>query len=138
VGPQAPIWIIGADHWPRAYLRAELIERGCEAVGFVSARGAVLELLAARSRPPSLIVCDLQGQHLSPGLAAALFRAEVPVIAIAGASEAEDQMLRAFPWAAFLRRPVTVGSVADTAVRLAGPAASGPPAEGAPGPGAGS
>ena len=32
------IWIIDAEQWPRALLRAELIERGYDAVGYVTVR----------------------------------------------------------------------------------------------------
>src|SRR5689334_9573424 len=35
------VWIVDAEHWPRAYLRAELIERGYDAVGFVGVREAL-------------------------------------------------------------------------------------------------
>jgi hypothetical protein len=32
---EPPVWIVASDHW-RAYLCAELIERGYDAVGFVT------------------------------------------------------------------------------------------------------
>ena len=32
------VWIIDVDQWPRAMLRAELIERGYDAVGYVTVR----------------------------------------------------------------------------------------------------
>ena len=118
--PRARVWIIGSDQWPRAYLRAELIERGYDAVGYVTLREAVLELTMFPARRPRLIVLDLHDQLEDEKVVAALLRRGVPVIALAGATEAAQPDLAALPWAAFLRRPITIGAVADTVVRLAG------------------
>jgi hypothetical protein len=105
------IWIIDADHWPRAYLRAELIERGYEAVGFVTV-GDALAVLALRPRVrPALATVDLQGQ--TPTELARLLRAGFPVLAIAGVTAWATEALRALPWAAFLRRPLSFGAIAD-------------------------
>ena len=41
------VWIVDADHWPRAELRALLIERGYDAIGFESLVDAVLRAAAA-------------------------------------------------------------------------------------------
>ncbi|HEY2730946.1 MAG TPA: hypothetical protein VGK52_13475 [Polyangia bacterium] len=120
------IWIIGSDWWPRAYLRAELIERGHDAVGFITIRDAVITLTLGRARRPGLIVCDLHGQALDPELARGLFQARAPIIAIAGNVEAEDGWIRGLPWTAFLRRPITIGAVADMVGRLTLPAAPSP------------
>ncbi len=118
------VWVIGSDLWPRAYLRAELIERGYDAVGFVTVRDAVINLYMQRQRPPALIVCDLHEQAFDERLAGALFKAGVPVLAVGGAPEADDARVRNLPWAAFLRRPITIGTVADTVARLAPPGAT--------------
>jgi hypothetical protein len=113
---RGPVWIIDAEQWPRASLRAELIERGHEAVGFVTALDA-LTRLALRREPPALAVIDLGGQPSNPGPLDALLRAGFPVLAIGGAAWATDS-LRARSWAAFLRRPLTVGAIADEVERL--------------------
>lgn len=118
------VWIIGSDLWPRAYLRAELIERGYDAVGFVTIRDAVINLFLLREHLPALIVCDLHEQAFDERLAGALFKAGVPVVAVAGAPEADDERVRNLPWVAFLRRPITIGTVADTVMRLAPPGAT--------------
>jgi DNA-binding NtrC family response regulator len=115
------VWIIDSDQWPRASLRAELIERGYDATGFVTIRDALVRLIVDRGRRPALIVCDLHEQGLDEKLATALFREGVPVVAIAGVPEADDEAVRALPWRAFLRRPVTIGAVAETVRRLAPP-----------------
>jgi DNA-binding response OmpR family regulator len=117
LGSRPPVvWIVSAEHWPRALLRAELIERGYDAVGFVR----VADLLRAwRARRPALVVVDLAGQH---GLDVAFRvweRAGVPVLGIAGAAEASWDSVRGFAWAALLRRPQTIGGIADSVDRVA-------------------
>lgn len=113
VAPPARVWIIDSDQWPRASLRAELIERGYDAVGVVTLREGVVRLVSHPDQQPQAIVIDLQGQIDDASLLAVLFRHGIPVIAIAGASAAEAHGVRELPWAAFLRRPVTIGAVAD-------------------------
>jgi hypothetical protein len=112
------VWVIGADHWPRAFLRAELIERGLDAIGFASARDAVARMVADRSAArPALAVIDLHDQLIPDRALATLLAAGFPVIALGGAAEWADQTLRARPWALFLRRPLTIGALADAAQR---------------------
>jgi hypothetical protein len=72
------VWVVDADHWPRAELRALLIERGYDAMGIAT---------------------------------------RVPVIAIGGAVEWEQTGVRGGAWAACLRRPVTLGDIADAVAR---------------------
>jgi hypothetical protein len=110
---RARVWIIGSDHWPRAYLRAELIERGYDAVGYVGIRDALIDLALAPSRRPRLVVIDLLGQLEDETLVAALFRQDAPVVALAGATAATEEPLLHHPWTVFLRRPLTIGQVAD-------------------------
>jgi hypothetical protein len=110
---RARIWIIGADHWPRAYLRAELIERGYDAVGYLGIRDALVDLALAPSRRPRLVVLDLLGQIEDETVVAALIGQGAPVVALAGATAATEERLLHHPWAAFLRRPLTIGQVAD-------------------------
>jgi hypothetical protein len=109
------IAIIGANHWPRAYLRAELIERGHDAVGYVTIDDALRDV--ARLRPttpvPRLIVLDLLGQGADDAALAAVFRQGVPVVAVAGSTEAAQPAIRERRWAAFFQRPVTIGAIAD-------------------------
>ena len=114
---RGPVWIIDAEQWPRASLRAELIERGHEAVGFVTALDA-LTRLALRREPPALAVIDLGGRPSSSKQLDVLLGAGFPVLAIGGAAAWATASLRARPWAAFLRRPLTVGAIADEVERL--------------------
>jgi len=98
----------------------ELIERGFEAIGFVTLRDALVRLVVAPAGGgrPTLAVVDLQEQATADRGLSTLLGAGFPVIAIGGAAAWADQGLRARPWALFLRRPVTIGAIADAAQRL--------------------
>jgi hypothetical protein len=105
------VWIVNADHWPRAYLRAELIERGYDAIGFVTLRDAITRLLLARSRRPRLLVIDLHGEVTDDRVRDVLLRERVPVLGIAdGAHSAPETRA---PFVAILRRPLTIGAIAE-------------------------
>ena len=114
---RTPIWIADSDHWPRAYLRAELIERGYDAEGFVTVTELLVRLALSPVRP-ALVVVDLRGQELQERSLTALLDAGFPVLAIGGATEWENEQLRTRRWARFLRRPLTIGEVADAVDRL--------------------
>ncbi len=112
--PAGPlVWVIAADRGPRAALRAELIERGFDAVGFESLRDAVLTGRLPGARRPAIVVVDLDGQAAPDPVLDALFALEAAVIAVAGPIETGDPRLRARSWASWLRRPITLGSIAD-------------------------
>lgn len=111
------IWIIDAEQWPRAMLRAELIERGFDAVGYITVRDAIDAL---PERHPDAIVIDLRGQPLP--LVERLPKLRVPVIVIAGISEIND--LPDLGWAAVMRRPVSLGEIADRVAALTAPRAA--------------
>lgn len=113
---------MSADQWPRAYLRAELIERGYDAVGFVTMKDALIRLMLARSRRPALMVVDLHGQDLNEKVRAMLFREGVAMLAIADAGSGEDERLG--PVVATLRRPLTIGAIANAIDRLMGRASA--------------
>jgi hypothetical protein len=112
------VWIVNRDHWPRAYLRAELIERGYDAIGFVTLKDAVVRLMLARSRRPFLLVIDAAGQVLDDRLRAVLIRERVPVLAIADA--AGDAQEAIVPAVKVIRRPLTIGAIADAVDDLSG------------------
>ena len=105
------VWIIDPEQWPRALLRAELLERGYDAVGFLTVDDA-LRMMPLRW--PDVIVVDLR--HLSRQEAARLFGAEVPVIALTGV--APEPWVSELPFAAVLQRPVSIGEIADRVEEL--------------------
>jgi AmiR/NasT family two-component response regulator len=100
------VWIIDPEQWPRALLRAELIERGVDAVGYLAASDALARLGA---RFPDRIVVDLKDATRED--IAQLFQVGVPVIGIVAMPE--PAWVRDFPWTALLRRPVSVGEIAE-------------------------
>lgn len=125
-GPLGPrIWIVNADHWPRAYLRAELIERGYDAAGFETLRDVVVRLAMARAQRPALLIIDLHGQQVDDGSRAALCRERVPILAVVDAAQSDDGLPE--PLVAILRRPLTIGAIADAVDRLAGGPTVAPP-----------
>jgi DNA-binding NtrC family response regulator len=105
------VWIIDAGQWPRAMLRAELIERGLDAAGYVTVRDAIDAL---PERRPDVIVVELRGQPMP--LVERLPKLGVPVIVIGGAVELGE--LPDGQWIA-LRRPVSIGEIADRVTELA-------------------
>jgi len=111
--------VIGAERGPRAALRADLIERGHDAIGFETLRDAVRAGRLPGARPPALVVIDLHDQRVDDLSLDALFATGAPVIAVAGAIEAGDVRLRARPWARCLRRPLTLGAIADAVADVA-------------------
>jgi hypothetical protein len=56
---RAPVWIVSAEHWPRAMLRAELIERGFDAIGYVSVVDALLVSCHPTVEKPAVVILDL-------------------------------------------------------------------------------
>ncbi len=109
------IWIVDCDQWPRAALRAELIERGYEAVGHVLLGDALKDLGAGgpQARPDALIL-ELRGQEVSQVGLRELAGSSIPVIILGGNVELNDPSLRQFQWAAVRRRPITLGEIADS------------------------
>lgn len=104
------IWIIDSEQWPRAMLRGELIERGYDAVGYLTVDDA---LRTMPRRWPDLIIVDLR--HLARPEVERLFGGNVPVIGIAGIPEANEPWLAELPFRALLRRPVSIGEIAERA-----------------------
>ena len=107
------VWIVDREHWPRACLRAELIERGLDAVGFVELGDALEALVRPSTARPDALVLELGGAPHDARLLDLLERARIPVVALAGALEKTDAGLGARRWARVLARPVTLGRIAD-------------------------
>jgi len=101
------IWIIDSEQWPRAFLRAELIERGFDAVGYLSVEDALRNI---RTRFPDAIVVELR--DVAREDIARLFEIGVPVIGIV--SRPEPAWLNEFKWGALLRRPISIGEIANS------------------------
>jgi DNA-binding NtrC family response regulator len=114
------VWVIDSDQWPRALLRAELIERGYDAIGFTSVAEAITRLAIARNRRPRLVLVALSGQALTRTGVALLSAGGVPVIGIAGTvqvASAPDGL----GLTALISRPVSLGEIAETVERQIAP-----------------
>lgn len=108
------VWLIDADHWPRALLRAELIERGYDAIGFETVAQAIARLALDRRHRPRLVVIDLASQRLTESGFKLLSDGGVPVIGIGGTVAAESGKLG---WTDWLQRPVSLGEIAGAVDR---------------------
>ena len=116
---QPIIWIIDNNHWERANLGAVLIERGYEVEGFVSIFDAVVMFYREKVEKPAVIVLEIKNLQYQGAELDELLRIGAPVILLSGVYE-DMESARRREWAAVLRRPFTVGQVAQTAERLAG------------------
>lgn len=112
------VWIIDSQQWPRAYLRAELIARGFDAVGFLDLSQALTGLTDPNYRRPQIIVLELHGLSLRQEDLGTLARVGIPTIALGGAVELNEEVVREFKWAAVIQRPFTIGRVADVVEEL--------------------
>ena len=107
------VWIIDREQWPRANLRALLLDRGFDAVGFEEIDGALAALKDLHQPKPCIIVLELNALSPSEEELDALGCLSVPVVAIAGAMEMNQDWIGKIKWAALIKRPITIGHIAD-------------------------
>src|SRR5215475_324974 len=107
------LWVIDSEQWPRACLRAELIERGYDAYGFITIRDALDSLSRRAWAKPGAIILELREQHLTNGLVDALQNLRIPTIVLGGGLELIDPLIKDEKWEVVLKRPVTLGKIAD-------------------------
>ncbi len=111
--PQLIVWIIDSQQWPRAYLRAELIERGFDAIGFIRLSQALRSLDDPDNLNPRLIVLELRDQPFTQKGLDRLAGSGIQTIVLGGPVEFNKKSVREFKWAARLQRPFTIAQVAD-------------------------
>ena len=112
--PAGPIvWVIDADHWPRALLVGELAERGYDAYGFADIAGALVALHARGRKAPALAVIELAGTDAEQADLRQLAARDVRLVGLSNARSARSPLARELPWSALIRRPCTIGEVAD-------------------------
>ena len=112
------VWVIDSEQWPRACLRAELIENGNDAYGFITISDALECLSQATSPKPELIVLELRGQHLTGELLEAVQNLHVRTLALGGNVELNDPLVQRQQWRAVLKRPVSLGYIAEAVRRI--------------------
>ena len=108
------LWVIDSEQWPRACLRAELIERGYDPYGFITIGDALESLSWQPPEPkPALIVLELRGQDLTEQVIEAIRALRIPTIVLGGAAELNEPVVQARQWQVVLKRPVSLGKIAD-------------------------
>jgi len=107
------LWVIDSEQWPRACLRAELIERGYDAYGFITISDAMDSLSRRAQATPEAIILELREQHLTNELVAALRNLRIPTVVLGGASELIEPLIKNQKWEVVLKRPVSLGKIAD-------------------------
>jgi DNA-binding NtrC family response regulator len=112
------IWIIDSEQWPRACLRAELIERGFDARGFVQLKDALDAFGNGQESRPDAVIVDLRDQRLTPEMVDMLRRLEMPIILLGGAAELNQPLIENHQWTTILKRPVSLGQIAELVQRV--------------------
>lgn len=112
------VWIVDSEQWPRVYLHAELLERGYEVVGFEDLLEALSLLEKAHVLQPHVIVIELRGQRMKGRPLKLMASTNVPFIGIGGAVELNNPLIKKFKWTELVRRPVTIGRVADVVEKV--------------------
>jgi hypothetical protein len=116
---QGPVlWIIDCEQWPRACLRAELIERGYDPRGFIRVDDAFDSPSHGSVQKPQAVVLELRGQNLTSEGIARLRGLAVPIVLMGGITEFNDPLVHERTWARALKRPFSLGSVADLIEQL--------------------
>jgi len=119
VAPPPRVVIISPDQWARAGLRAELRERGVDAVGARDVPGALTAGRPDPERGPVRLLVveqDALGDALAAGMLGRVRQrlGNPPVMLLAHATRATP----AGDWAVVLRRPVSIGEIVAAVLRL--------------------
>ena len=111
---QEPVlWVIDSEQWPRACLRAELIERGYDAHGFITIDDALDSLSRGTSPKPKIIILELRGQNLTAESIEAIRNLQIPTVVLGGSTEFNDPLIQSRNWDFVMKRPVALGNIAD-------------------------
>ena len=105
------VWIIDRQQWPRALLRAELLERGYEAVGFESVNEALSAFLDRLYARPQVIILELKELAEGEEKVRALVELKIPTILLAGIAEERITRFQGTRRCVSLRRPFSIDRV---------------------------
>jgi DNA-binding NtrC family response regulator len=112
------LWLVDSEQWPRACLRAELIERGYDAYGFITIADALDSLSRGKSPKPEAIILELREQNVDHQLIESIRNLKVPTVLLGGGPELNDAVIRNHTWSAVLKRPFSLGTIADLIQKL--------------------
>jgi len=107
------VWVIDADHWPRALLVAELAERGYDTFGFPDVTRALAALHAPGKTAPSLAVIELSAADPRQAEVRQIASRGIRLLGLTDARSARGALAHEIPWSALMRRPCTIGEIAD-------------------------
>ena len=107
------LWVIDREQWPRALLRAELIERGFDPCGFITIGDALDSLSRPGSGKPELIILELRAQNVTRQLIEGIRNLGIPTIVLGGSAELNNPLVQQQEWTIILKRPVSLGKIAD-------------------------
>jgi hypothetical protein len=107
------LWIVDSEQWPRACLRAELIERGYNPCGFITIDDALDSFARCLSPKPKALILELRGQNLTGQLIEFIHRLEIPTILLGGNPELNDPFIKDHKWNMVFKRPFALGAIAD-------------------------
>ena len=112
------LWVVDKEQWPRACLRAELIERGYDPYGFILLDDALDYFSRGRSPKPEALILELRGQKLTSDSLQILQDLAIQTVVLGGASDLNDPLIQNRRWNVVFRRPFSLGEVADVIERL--------------------
>src|SRR5262249_41388687 len=112
------LWLIDSEQWPRACLRAELIERGYDARGFITIYDALDSLSRNELSKPVMILLELRGQTLNRQFLDEISNLRIPTVVAGGSVEVNDPLIQQRQWEAVLQRPVSLGNIADAIEKI--------------------
>jgi hypothetical protein len=112
------LWIVDSEQWPRACLRAELIERGYDPQGFITVDDALASLSEGRSGKPEALILELRGQNLTDESISEIQHLRIPTILLGGSTELNDPRIQDRKWNIVLKRPFSLGEVADVTHKI--------------------
>jgi len=107
------VWVIDSQHWARACIRAELMERGCNVDGFEELAAAVTAFRDPFRAKPAIVVLELGGLEFRLNELNELIRSPIPLIALASELDLHREQLKDINWPHLLRRPFSIGELAD-------------------------
>src|SRR5262249_23768451 len=112
------LWLVDSEQWPRACLRAELIERGYDCYGFITIADALNSLSRGKSPKPEAIILELRAQNVNHQLIESIWDLKTPTILLGGGPELNDDVIRSHTWSVVLKRPFSLGTIADLVQKL--------------------
>jgi len=124
--PPPRILLVMPDHWMRALLRAELIERGYDAVGAPDLTTALLARPTEKDRGPVRAILIDQDALVEPAtrlLDLLLSRHRKPAVLLLARSMMD---IPPGSWDRIVRRPALIGEIASAIEETVGPAEQSP------------